>query len=660
MSILAKDRISSAAVDTKPALQNLRVIPSYPTLVTDISRLSSPLRLTLIGHVDHGKSTLIGRLLYETGALLQGQFEAVQAMANKRAIPLEWSFLLDSFQAERNQAVTIDTTQIRFSSLQRDYLIVDVPGHVEFLKNMITGTADSDAALLVIAANEGIQAQTRRHGHLLRFLGIKQLVCAVNKMDLVAFDPNSFHKIADEISTYLTGLGVIPTAIIPISARDGDNLVVSTAKMDWYDGPSLIEALDAFVPPPSLINHPLRFSVQDVYHFDSRRTIVGRIESGQLSVGDRLLFSPGQEQARIVSLAAWSVPEIPQTAQAGDSIGLILDKPIFVRRGDLASHPETPPVLTNVFRLKLFWFSPTPLKVGNHYDLRILNQKLSVEVDSIEHVFDPSDTSDPLLRSAHQVAQNEVAELVLRTTNRIALDQHQDIAPTGRCVLMDAHRIGGGGLIHMEGYPNQRSLHDQRSTNITFTDHRVCAPARRTRNGHSGGVLWLTGYSGSGKSTLAMALEQALFQRDQQVYVLDGDNIRHGLNSDLTFSPEDRSENIRRLGEVAALFADAGLIVIAAFISPYRADRARARAACPYGFHEIHIQAPMKVCEQRDPKGLYRRARSGEIPDFTGVSAPYEPPTRPDFVVDTVSFSVSECLEQLLDYAQSAFRYNKI
>ena len=609
-------------------------------------------KLVVVGHVDHGKSTLIGRLLYDTDSLPEGKFEELKATSERRGMPLEWSFVLDAFQAERDQAVTIDTTQIWFKTAKRDYVIIDAPGHKEFLKNMVTGAANADTALLTVDAREGVREQTRRHGYILHIIGVKQVAVAVNKIDLVDYDEARFNEVAREVTQYLNDIGVEPSFIVPISARDGDNIARRSAQTPWYEGTTLLEALDSFRVTTLPIDQPLRFPVQDVYKFDDRRLIAGRVESGVLRVGDTLMFSPSNKTAQVGSIEAWNQDPKPVEARAGESVAITLTEQLFLERGELASHEENPPRLTTVFKGRVFWFGNEPLTAGKTLSMKLTTNRARVTVQAIESVID---TDNLAHRPSDEVHRNEVAEVILRSKQVLAVDEFRDIMRTGRFVLLDGYDTVAGGVLSMEGYPDQRRALSVKSSNVYSVEHRVSAEARAQRNGHRGGVLWFTGLSGAGKSTLAMEVEQRLFRKGYHVYVLDGDNVRRGLNANLGFSPDDRAENIRRVGEAAALFADAGLIVITAFISPYRADRERARAAGRGAFHEIYVDADLEICEQRDPKGLYKKARSGEIKDFTGISAPYETPIDPELMVNTSNSAVDTCAEQIVDYVSRVF-----
>lgn len=610
------------------------------------------MRIVIVGHVDHGKSTLVGRLFHDTGSLPDGKLEQIKAMCERRGMPFEWAFLMDAFQSERDQGITIDTAQIWFKTPKRDYTIIDAPGHREFIKNMITGAASAEAAIMLIDAGQGVQQQSRTHAFLLNLLGVRQIVVVVNKMDLVGNAEASFQAIKSEYLRYLEEIGIVPNFVIPAVARDGDNVVHRSERMAWYDDATLIRALDSFRSQRDLGDLPLRLPIQDVYKFDDRRILAGRIASGRLRVGDRILFSPSNKVARVRSIEAWNAVS-PNEAEPGQSVGITTDEQLFIERGEIASHQDHAPIETNVFHGRLFWLSRAPLMQGGSYRLRMQTRDVQVTVERIEAIYDPDALSQ---RPAAKVERNEIADVVLRSYAMLALDDVEQNPRTGRFVLSDGVNIVAGGTISMRDYPDQRELVTVRSTNITAVAHRLTSAQRIARNGHTGGVLWFTGLSGAGKSTIAMAVEQELFRRGYQTYVLDGDNVRRGLNSNLSFSPEDRAENIRRVGEVAALFADAGQIVVTAFISPYRSDRHRARAAAKEHFHEIYIKASLATCETRDPKGLYRRARAGEIAEFTGVTAPYETPESAELTIDTDRLTIEESVAAVLEYVDRNFR----
>ncbi|MBX2833818.1 MAG: adenylyl-sulfate kinase [Micavibrio sp.] len=612
------------------------------------------LRVVIVGHVDHGKSTLIGRLLYDTNSLPAGKYEELQEICKRRGTDaLEWSFVLDAFQAERDQAITIDTTQIWFSTEMRDYVIIDAPGHREFLKNMISGAAQADAAILVVDATEGVREQTKRHAYMLSLLGMRQIAVVINKMDMVDHSTERFEEVSKEVDHYLKSIGLNANYIVPISAREGDMIANRSDKMDWYKGKSLTETLDCFELESPPLSRSLRFPVQDVYRYNEERILVGRVETGSIKKGDTILFSPTNESAKVTNIKVWPEDSARVSAGAGECIGITLDERIFVERGHIGSHNENPPMLSNVFRANLFWLSAKPLKQGNSYKVRYGTNEATVTVQSIDRVIDTDDLGQT--EKASEVGKNAVAEVTLRSREMLAIDPYTDNQKLGRMVIYDGYDIAGGGSINMDGYADQRE-NAPKSQNIFMVDHLITDERRALNKGHKGGIFWFTGLSGAGKSTLAMAVEKALFDKGYHTYVLDGDNVRYGLNSDLGFSPEDRAENIRRVGEVTALMADAGLIVISAFISPYRADRDKARAASPDNFNEIYVEADLKTCENRDPKGLYKKARQGSIKQFTGVDSPYEAPENPEMVVNTQDNDVQTCVNQVLRYVEDLVR----
>ncbi|MEM7618694.1 MAG: GTP-binding protein [Pseudomonadota bacterium] len=522
-------------------------------------RDSEQLGVVIVGHVDHGKSTLIGRLLHDTNSLEDGKLEEIQAVCKKRNVLFEWSFVLDAFQAERDQAITIDTTQIFFSSDKRDYVIIDAPGHREFLKNMISGAAQADAAVLVVDAEEGVQEQTRRHAYMLHLLGMQQICVVMNKMDKVDYDSKVFETVSKDVTAYLETLNLKPSYIVPISSREGDMIAERGQNLDWYEGKTFIEVLDSFESATQSEVGPLRFPVQDVYRFDEKRILVGRIESGSISVGDALFFSPTNEKAIIKTIEEFPKKDNVKKAIAGQSIGITLDERIFVERGHVGSHQDNLPMMTNVFRANIFWLSNKPLAVGNSYKIRYGTNETTVNVQSIDMMVNTQTLEKD--NAAKNVEKNNVAEVTFRSRDLLAIDPHTDNFKLGRAVIYDGYDVVGGGLINMDGYADQRQSDKPKSENIYKVSHAVTPDMRAERFGYYGGVFWFTGLSGSGKSTLAVAVEKEIFDRGMNAYVLDGDNVRYGLNSDLGFSPEDRTENIRRVGEVAALQASSGVIV---------------------------------------------------------------------------------------------------
>jgi bifunctional enzyme CysN/CysC len=615
------------------------------------SGVAPKLRVVFVGHVDHGKSTLIGRILHDTGSLPEGKVDEIKKACAAEGMGFEFAFLLDALLEEQKQNVTIDTTEIPFRTTRREYAIIDAPGHKEFLKNMITGASRADAAILVISADEGVREQSRRHAYLLSMLGIKHVIVVVNKMDLVDYSEKRFREIEQEYRKFLRELGLDARTFIPASGKEGENVARASMKIKWYCAASVLEALDLLEPQEREVDLPLRFCVQDVYRFDGRRIIAGRIETGTLRVGDQLVFSPANKSSVVATIERWNARENNGPAVAGDSIGITLSEQIFVERGYVASHENDTPIEANRFHADLFWIVREPLRVGHLYSLRLATQDVKCDVVSIERVIDSS-TLESKGDGREQLERNEIGRLIIQTRGRLVIDNHDRIPNLGRFVIIDDGQICGGGTI-FGGVYTDRTI--AKSKNIFWTEGKITARARAMRSGHRGAVIWLTGLSGAGKSTIAQALERELFQRAMHTYVLDGDNIRHGLNSNLGFAPDDRVENIRRVSEVARLMADAGTVVITAFISPYRMDRSRAREIALEGnaeFIEVFVDAPLEVCEARDPKNLYKKARAGQIREFTGIDAPYEAPEDPEIVVHTdrqsVDESVAAILEQLL------------
>jgi len=608
------------------------------------------LRVVFAGHVDHGKSTLIGRILHDTGSLPEGKIEEIKKACEAEGMEFEFAFLLDALLEEQKQNVTIDTTEIPFRTARRRYAIIDAPGHKEFLKNMITGASRANAAILVISADEGVREQSRRHAYLLSMLGIENVIVVVNKMDLVDYSEERFREIERDYRKFLQRLGLNAQTFIPASAKHGENVARASMKMKWYCAANVLEALDLLEPQKRDVDLSLRFCVQDIYRFDGRRIIAGRIETGKLRVGDELIFSPANKSSVVASIERWNAPS-NGPAIAGDSIGITLSEQIFVERGYVASHQNKTPIETNRFHADLFWIVRDPLRAGHFYDLRLATQQVKCQIVSIEQVMD-SATLETKSGQREQLERNEIGRLTIQTRGPLVIDNYDRVPNLGRFVIVDDGKICGGGTIFGGVYTDRTVA---KSKNIFWTEEKITSRERALRTGHRGAVIWLTGLSGAGKSTIAQSLERDLFHRGMHTYVLDGDNIRHGLTSNLGFSPDDRMENIRRVSEVAKLMADAGTVVITAFISPYRMDRRRAREIALEGnaeFIEVFVDAPLEVCEARDPKNLYRKARAGEIREFTGIDAPYEAPEDPEIVVhtdeQTVDESVATILEQLL------------
>ncbi|MBR1122876.1 adenylyl-sulfate kinase [Bradyrhizobium lablabi] len=622
---------------------NMIVSPTLsatPALSTTPNGTTRPqVRIVIVGHVDHGKSTLVGRLLHETGSLPEGKLEMLKAVSARRGMPFEWSFLLDALQTERDQGITIDTTQIRFRTRSRDVVLIDAPGHAEFLRNMITGASQADGAVLIIDALEGVRDQTRRHGYLLHLLGIRQVAVVVNKMDRVDFSADRFREISDEISAHLTGLGVTPTAVIPISARDGDGVAVHTPRIAWYKGSTVVEALDALEPARPAEALALRLPVQAIYKFDDRRIVAGRIESGSLAAGDEIVIMPAGKIAKIKSVESWPLTPVAGRQTAGRSVGITLDRELFVERGDIIAHAGSTPRDTRRIHARIFWLHDKPLAKGDQILVRLGTRETRANVVAIEKAIDPGALSNEETRA---IARNHVGEIDISLAQPIAADPYADNPRTGRLVIEVNGRIAGGGLV-LSVDAGQRAV----PIDIVPVESALRPDERSARYRHNGAVVWLTGLPGSGKSTLARALERRLFSGGGSPILLDGDTLRAGLNGDLGFSPQDRSENIRRLAEVATHLARNGHIAIVAAVSPSSDDRAAARRIADSAFREIHVATPADVCESRDPKGHYAKARAGTLKSFTGVGNDYQPPTSAELVLDTSTLSVPDATEEI-------------
>jgi bifunctional enzyme CysN/CysC len=617
----------------------MNMMLSRSTQTTPNGTTRPQVRIVIVGHVDHGKSTLVGRLLHETGSLPEGKLEMLKAVSARRGMPFEWSFLLDALQTERDQGITIDTTQIRFRTRSRDVVLIDAPGHAEFLRNMITGASQADGAVLIIDALEGVRDQTRRHGYLLHLLGVKQVAVVVNKMDRVEFSEARFNDISAEISAHLVGLGVTPSAVIPISARDGDGVAERTPRIGWYNGPTVVGALDALEPARPLEQLALRLPVQAIYKFDDRRIVAGRIESGHLSAGDEIVIMPSAKIAKIKTIESWPLTPVKGRQGAGRSVGITLDRELFIERGDVIAHTAAAPRDTRRVRARIFWLHDKPLVSGASILVRLGTKEARATVVAIEKAVDPGELSSVETKS---IARNHVGEIDISLAQALAADPYIDNPRTGRLVIEVNGRIAGGGLV-LSVDAGQRAI----PVDIVPVESALRPDERSARYRHAGAVVWLTGLPGSGKSTLARALERRLFGQRGSPVLLDGDTLRAGLNGDLGFSAQDRAENIRRLAEVATHLARNGHVAIVAAVSPSAEDRAAARRIADLAFREVYVATPAEICESRDPKGHYAKARAGGLNNFTGIGKDYQAPTDSELIIDTSKRSVSDATDEI-------------
>ncbi len=549
------------------------------------------LRLVIVGHVDHGKSTLVGRLLSDTGTLPEGKLDFVRDICKQQGKEFEFAFLLDALEEEQEQGITIDTSQIFFHTEQRKYVIIDAPGHKEFLKNMVTGAADAEAALLLIDANEGVQEQSRRHGYILKLLGLTQVAVVINKMDLIGYDEKVYNSIKSEYTAFLDSLGIEAREFIPVSAKLGVNIAASKDEMPWCKGPTVLKMLDQFEKKPPQDHLPFRFPVQDVYKFDERRIIAGRVESGKLKTGDRVIFSPSNKQAVVKSIEAWSVPDKPSSATSSESIGFTLDEQIFVERGDVCTLMDQLPIVSTTFDANVFWMGKRNLEKGRKFILKLNTQEVECEVVEFKKAIDASTLE--ILTNQDYIAKNDVAELTLSTRNPVAFDLFGSIATTGRFVLVDEYDVCGGGIITTYT-PTTKSdkLRDEvRTRDFNWIKSEIKPDERAYRNGHRAALILITGDPGTGKGPLARALEHSLFQSNFQSYLLDRRNVNLGVGADLE-DPKNsgESESARRLGEVVKLLLDAGQVVISTSNAFHQEDQADLRLlANPYQVVEIQV-----------------------------------------------------------------------
>ena len=608
------------------------------------NKVEELLNIVTVGHVDHGKSTVIGRLLADAGALPDGKLEAIRENCKRNSKPFEYAFLLDALKNEQAQGITIDTARCFFQTKKRDYIIIDAPGHIEFLKNMVTGASRAEAALLVIDASRGVEENTRRHGYFLSMLGIKQVSVLVNKMDLVGYDKNIFDDIKTEYEAFLEKINIRPVSFIPVSGMEGDNVAIRSENMPWYEGTTVLEQMDAFKAIPEPENMPLRLPVQGVYKFtesnDSRRIIAGTVDAGKIRKGDRIVFYPSGKKTTVKSLEVFNA-KVPDAFVAGTAAGFTMTEEIFVKRGEIAClADETPPKVGVRLKVNLFWLGKANLIQNKTYHLKCGTAKVEMRLEKVERVVNASNLN---CINRQYVEKNEVAECILKLERPIAFDLTGFIDATARFVIVDDYEIAGGGII-TEALKDE--TFDQK--NIRWSSDAMTASERSQLLGRSGLVVWMTGLSGSGKTTISQEVERRLVAKGIPAFILDGDKLRSGLNKDLGFTDEDRIENIRRTTEVAKMFKDAGIVTFVTLISPFAKARRDARAAIGSEFIEVYVKADIETCKKRDPKRLYEKALSGGIKNFTGLDSPYEAPLYPDVLLDTELWSEEECAEALL------------
>jgi bifunctional enzyme CysN/CysC len=600
------------------------------------------LRVLTCGSVDDGKSTLVGRLLYETGSVPRDQMEALARDSRRFGTTgeeLDFALLLDGLEDERQQGITIDVAYRYFATPERAFIVADTPGHEQYTRNMATGASTAELAVLLVDARKGLLTQTRRHSLICSLLGIRHVVVVVNKIDLVDYDRQVFADIATAYREVATGLGFASVQIIPVSARRGDNVVTRSPRTPWYDGPTLLDHLVTVEIAGDEEARPFRFPVQWVSrpHGDFRG-FAGTLASGSVAPGDEVMVMGSGLTSRVKEIVTFEGSAA--AAHAGDAVTLTLEDEIDVARGDLLVDPRARAEFADQFAAHVVWMAEEPLVPGRSYWLKIGTRTVPASVTALKHRIDV-DTAAHI--AAKTLAANEIGFCNLSTAVPVAFDPYKVNRETGAFVLIDRFTNGtvGAGMVDF-------AL--RRATNIHHQPIAVSPQHRAAIKSQQPAILWFTGLSGAGKSTIANRLEQKLIALGAHTMLLDGDNVRHGLNRDLGFTDADRVENIRRVAEVAKLLGDAGLIVICSFISPFRADRQTAReTAAPHDFLEVFVDTSLDECMRRDPKGLYRKATSTGIPNFTGLSSPYEPPTTPDLRLSTLDRSADALADLIVD-----------
>ena len=597
------------------------------------------LRFITCGSVDDGKSTLIGRLLWESQQLFDDQLATLAADSKKfgtQGDNIDFALLVDGLSAEREQGITIDVAYRFFASAKRKFIVADTPGHEQYTRNMATGASTADVAVLLVDVRAGLLTQTRRHAFLAALMGIRHVALAINKMDLVGFSEERWRSIGEAFETFAAPLALGSITVIPVSALKGDNVTTRSIHMPWYQGPTLMDYLEK-VEIARILTSQWVFPVQSVSRPHAGfRGFAGSIAQGTVRLGDAVRITASGATAVVTDIVTMdgSLP----SAGAGTAITLCLDREIDASRGDVMSLSEAPIETSDQFEATVIWMDREEGLTGRTYDLKLATQWVPASITRIKYRVG----TDTLAREAsNSLKPNDISVCNLSTARPVAFDRYESCRELGSFILVDrfTNATVGAGLIR-HSLRRAHNIHRQLLT-ITRTD-------RERLNGHPGRVVWFTGLSASGKSTLANALELELHNRGLRTYILDGDNIRQGLNKDLGFTDADRVENIRRIAEVARLMMDAGLIVITAFISPFKREREMARALIgPEHFLEVYVNAPLAVCESRDVKGLYKKAREGKIPNMTGISSPYEPPDSPAFVAETHVESVDSIIRKL-------------
>ena len=618
----------------------------------------SLLRFTTTGSVDDGKSTLIGRLLYETKSIYDDQFAAIEKTSQKRGLKeVELAYLLDGLAAEREQGITIDVAYRYFETPRRKFVITDSPGHVQYTRNMVTGASKADCAVILIDARNGVLTQSKRHGFIISLLQIPHLIVAVNKMDLVDYAEDVFNRIVEEYENYSEKLDIHDIVYIPVSALKGDNVVVKSKKMPWYDGTTLLHYLENIHVTADRNLVDFRFPVQYVIrpHLDFRG-FAGKIVSGTITPGEEVVVLPSGKTSAVKSITTYD-GELRE-AFCPQSVVLSLDDEVDVSRGDMIVRKKNLPQIENRMEAMVCWMDEKPMAMTKSYIMKHTTKSVKSHITKIIYKVDVDTLHRQPVEEFHL---NDIGRIEINTLTPICFDPYKLNHATGSFILIDplTNNTVAAGMIrdvarHIEDY-NEIKAEDgdkpKKSPHAIWRGLNIELADREEQNAHKAVVLWFTGLSGSGKSTIAATLEKRLFALTCKTALLDGDNVRHGLCSDLGFSALDRKENIRRAGEVAKLFFEHGNIVLCAFISPFREDRDSVRSLFPEGrFIEIHVRCDIDECRRRDPNELYKKAQSGLIKDFTGLTSPYETPESPELIIDTEKYPVQKCVDMLEEF----------
>ena len=600
------------------------------------------LRFITCGSVDDGKSTLIGRMLFEAQLIFEDQVTALQTDSKKMGTQggdIDFALLVDGLAAEREQGITIDVAYRFFNTDKRKFIVADTPGHEQYTRNMVTGASTADVAIILVDASQGILTQTRRHSFIASLLGIEHVVLAVNKMDLVNHAAAPFQAICDEYEALRTHFAFKSVTPIPMSALKGDNVIERSGQMSWYQGPTLLGFLETVDIRARLTQHGFRLPVQWVNRPNADfRGFSGTVVAGSIRPGDAIRALPSGQLATVERVVLFD-QDLDQ-ALTDQAVTLTLDTEIDLSRGDLIVSADSPCEVSDQFEAELVWMDQDPGYIGRSYRLQLGTSQVNASLSSIKFKYDVN-TFEHL--TGRSLALNEIANVQITLDTAIPFEAYADCPALGAFVLIDRYSNAtvAAGMIRF-------AL--RRASNVHRQALSIDRPAREKLAGHRGRVVWLTGLSGAGKSTIASAAEQLLHDQGLRTYILDGDNVRHGLSKDLGFTVADRVENIRRIAEVAKLMVDAGIIVLTAFISPFRAERDMAKSLfTPEDFLEIFVDTPLAIAEARDPKGLYKKARRGELPNFTGIDSDYEPPLQPDLRLNTGDRSVEDCAKALAE-----------